>query len=67
MPFRGELITWADNHAKASEATRHMLLQAFEVFGETVPEELSKLLDVYRTDCYAVGAIHADIAAGRFR
>lgn len=67
VPFRGELVTWAESHAKTSEATRLLILEAFEVFGKPMPPEFSSLLDVYRRESYAVGAIHSDLAAGRFR
>lgn len=67
VPFRGELITSAANHAKAAEALHHKLLKAVVADGQTPAPEFSRILDLYRAEVYALGGTHADLSAGRFQ
>lgn len=67
MPFRGELITWAANHQKAGNALLVKLLGVFEGREQATDTEVSRLLEDLRVSSYAVGALHADLAAERFR
>ncbi len=67
MPFRGELVTWADNHAEAVKALRQQVLEAIEASGKQPVPEISNLLDQINRESYALGMVHAALIEGRYQ
>jgi len=67
LPTKRELITWASSHTKTTESLQNQIAAILDEERFIGRYEIAKLLREALHHSYATGALHADLAEGRFR